>query len=91
MGRLSYNFNSKYYLDATVRRDGSSKFGPGYKWGTFPSFAGAWRISSEPFMENLEWLDDLKIRVGWGETGNQETRDYAFLSLVNMNPKALSK
>ena len=88
MGRLSYNFNSKYYLDATVRRDGSSKFGPGYKWGTFPSFAGAWRISSEPFMENLEWLDDLKIRVGWGETGNQETRDYAFLSLVNMNPKA---
>lgn len=88
MGRLSYNFDSKYYFDATVRRDGTSKFGPGYKWGTFPSFAAAWRISSEKFMEDIEWLDDLKIRAGWGETGNQETRDYAFLSLVNMNPKA---
>ncbi len=88
MGRLSYNFDSRYYLDATVRRDGTSKFGPGYKWGTFPSFAAAWRISSEKFMEGAEWLDDLKLRVGWGQTGNQETRDYAFLSLVNMNPKA---
>ncbi|WP_319592471.1 TonB-dependent receptor [uncultured Draconibacterium sp.] len=87
MGRLSYNFDSKYYLDATVRRDGSSKFGPGYKWGTFPSFAAAWRISSEKFMENITWLDDLKIRSGWGQTGNQETKDFAFLSLVNFNPK----
>lgn len=87
MGRLSYNFNSKYYLDATVRRDGTSKFGPGYKWGTFPSFAAAWRISSEKFMENISWLDDLKLRAGWGQTGNQETRDFAYLSLVNFNPK----
>ena len=87
MGRLSYNYESKYYLDATVRRDGTSKFGPGYKWGTFPSFAIAWRVSSEPFMEGLTWLDDLKIRAGWGQTGNQETADYAFLSLVNFNPK----
>lgn len=88
MGRLSYHYDSRYYLDATIRRDGTSKFGPGYKWGTFPSFAAAWRISSESFMENMDWLDDLKIRAGWGQTGNQETRDYAFLSLVNMNPKA---
>ncbi len=88
MGRLSYHFDSRYYLDATIRRDGTSKFGPGYKWGTFPSFAAAWRISAESFMDNLTWLDDLKIRAGWGQTGNQETRDYAFLSLVNMNPKA---
>lgn len=87
MGRLSYNYDRKYYLDATVRRDGTSKFGPGYKWGTFPSFAVAWRISSESFMEGLTWLDDLKIRAGWGETGNQETRDFAFLSLVNFSPK----
>lgn len=87
MGRLSYNYNRKYYLDATVRRDGTSKFGPGYKWGTFPSFAAAWRISSEKFMERATWLDDLKFRVGWGQTGNQETRDFAYLSLVNFNPK----
>lgn len=87
MGRLSYNYNSKYYLDATVRRDGTSKFGPGYKWGTFPSFGAVWRISSENFMKNILWLSDLKIRGGWGQTGNQETRDYAFLSVVNYNPK----
>lgn len=86
MGRLSYNYASKYYLDATVRRDGTSKFGPGYKWGTFPSFAGAWRLSAEPFMSNVTWMNDFKIRAGWGQTGNQETRDFAFLSLVNFNP-----
>lgn len=88
MGRFSYNFDSKYYFDATVRRDGTSKFAPGYKWGTFPSFAGAWRLSSESFMQGITWLDDLKLRGGWGKTGNQETRDYAYLSLVNSNPKA---
>ena len=88
MGRLSYHFDSKYYLDVTVRRDGSSKFGPGHKWGTFPSLAGAWRLSSESFMQDIPWLDDLKIRGGWGKSGNQETRDYAFLSIVNFNPKA---
>ena len=88
MGRLSYNFAQKYYLDATVRRDGTSKFGPGYKWGIFPSFAGAWRISSESFMQNLPWLNDLKIRGGWGQTGNQETLDFAYLSMINLNPKA---
>lgn len=88
MGRFSYHYNSRYYFDATVRRDGTSKFGPGYKWGTFPSFAAAWRISSEKFMEGATWLNDLKLRAGWGRSGNQETRDYAFMSLVNMNPKA---
>lgn len=87
MGRFSYNYNSKYYLDATVRRDGTSKFGIGYKWGTFPSFGAVWRISSEDFMKDISWLNDLKIRGGWGKTGNQETRDFAFLSLVNYNPK----
>ncbi|MCK5703826.1 MAG: hypothetical protein KAI29_21860, partial [Cyclobacteriaceae bacterium] len=87
MGRLSYNYNSKYYFDATVRRDGTSRFGTGYKWGTFPSFAAAWRISSEEFMQSVTFINDLKIRVGWGKTGNQETRDFAFLSLVNFNPK----
>lgn len=87
MGRFSYNYDSKYYLDATIRRDGSSKFGEGYKWGTFPSLAAVWRISSENFMSDISWLNDLKIRGGWGKTGNQETRDYAFLSVVNYNPK----
>ena len=88
MGRISYNYSQKYYLDATIRRDGTSKFGPGYKWGTFPSFAAAWRISSENFMQNFSWMNDLKIRGGWGQTGNQETENFAFLSLMNLAPKA---
>jgi len=87
MGRLSYNYNSKYYLDATVRRDGTSRFAPGYKWGTFPSIAAAWRISSESFMQGIDWMNDLKIRAGWGKTGNQETGNFAYLSLINTSPK----
>jgi TonB-linked SusC/RagA family outer membrane protein len=88
MGRISYHYNSKYYLDGTIRRDGSSKFGPGFKWGTFPAVGAAWRISSEPFMQaTAGWLDDMKVRLGWGKAGNQETKDFAFLSLVNFNPK----
>ncbi len=89
MGRLSYHFNNKYYLDATIRRDGSSRFAPGYNWGTFPSFAAAWRISEEPFMSRFSGvITDLKLRGGWGRIGNQETRDFAFLSMINVNPKA---
>ena len=87
MSRLSYNYAQKYYLDATVRRDGSSKFGPGYKWGTFPSFAAVWRISSEKFMQDITWLNDLKIRGGWGQTGNQETESFSYLALMNLNPR----
>ncbi len=86
MGRLGYNFDSKYYVDATIRRDGSSIFGDGYKWGTFRAIGLAWRLSSEKFMENSTLFDDLKFRAGWGETGNQETRPFNYLSLINDNP-----
>jgi TonB-linked SusC/RagA family outer membrane protein len=86
MGRLSYNYASKYYVDATVRYDGSSRFAPGYRWGTFPSFAVAWRLTAENFMSSMGFLNDLKIRAGWGQLGNQETRPYAYLSSVNVNP-----
>ena len=86
MGRISYNYASKYYIDATVRYDGSSRFAPGYRWGTFPSVAVAWRLTAENFMSNAGFLNDLKIRAGWGQLGNQETRPYAYLSQVNTNP-----
>ncbi|MCB0505779.1 MAG: TonB-dependent receptor [Cyclobacteriaceae bacterium] len=69
-GRVLYNYDSKYLLTASLRRDGSSKLAN--KWETFPSFSAGWRISSEPFMQNVEVVDDLKLRVGWGKTGNQD-------------------
>ncbi|WP_211211975.1 SusC/RagA family TonB-linked outer membrane protein [Flexithrix dorotheae] len=87
MGRASYNYNSKYYLDVTVRRDGSYKFAPDYRWGTFPSVAAAWRITSEEFMSQASFLNDLKMRAGWGQLGNQETRAFAYLSSVNTYPQ----
>ncbi|MDR1200565.1 MAG: SusC/RagA family TonB-linked outer membrane protein [Tannerellaceae bacterium] len=84
-GRIAYNFESKYLLTANVRKDGSSKLHPNYRWGTFPSFSAAWRLSSEKFMEGLTWLDDLKVRGGWGQTGNQSgVGDYAYLQTYNV-------
>ena len=84
--RLSYNYAAKYYLDATVRRDGSARFAPENRWGTFPSFSAAWRLKSEPFMESANWIDELKLRAGWGQLGNQEVRDMAYLSAISRNP-----
>jgi TonB-linked SusC/RagA family outer membrane protein len=68
-GRVSYAFNDRYNLLVSVRREGSSKFGDNNKWGTFPSVSAGWTISKEDFMKNLSWLDNLKIRVGYGVTG----------------------
>ena len=84
--RLSYNYDSKYIATANVRADGSSKLHPDHRWGVFPSFSAAWRISSEEFMKDLEWMDDFKIRGGWGQTGNQSgIGDYAYLQRYNIN------
>ena len=70
-GRANYNYDSKYMLTVTFRADGSSKFADGERWGYFPSVAGAWRISSEKFMESTQnWLDDLKLRLSYGTAGN---------------------
>ena len=70
-GRVNYNLLGKYMLTATVRHDGSSRFGTNHKWGTFPSVSLAWRISDEAFMQDISWLDNLKLRAGYGVTGNQ--------------------
>lgn len=80
LARVQYNFDSRYYITANFRADGSSKLAPGHKWGFFPSVSAAWRISGESFMENVDWIDDLKLRVGWGEQGNQSgLSDYAWV------------
>jgi TonB-linked SusC/RagA family outer membrane protein len=69
-GRLMYSLMSRYNLTATVRRDGSSNFGAGNRWGTFPSAAASWRISEEPFMKGISAVSNVKLRLGWGRTGN---------------------
>ena len=71
-GRATFNFKERYLLTGTVRVDGSTKFGENNRYGTFPSFAAAWNIKNEEFMANTNWLSELKIRAGWGKTGNQE-------------------
>jgi len=75
-GRVAYNFGSKYYLTASIRRDGSSKFGENNKWGFFPSVSGGWTISNESFFENIESISSLKLRAGYGVSGNQSFGDY---------------
>ncbi len=74
-GRLNYNFNEKYYITGVLRRDGSSRFGANSRFGTFPAVSAAWRISAEPFMQNVRWISDLKLRGGWGEMGNSNNVD----------------
>jgi iron complex outermembrane receptor protein len=83
--RVNYGFDSKYLLTATVRRDGSSKFGKNHKWGVFPSLSAAWRITQEEFMDaTSDWLQSLKLRVGYGVTGNQSgVSSYASLPTLS--------
>jgi iron complex outermembrane receptor protein len=75
-GRFNYNLNDRYLLAASVRRDGSSRFGAGNQWGTFPSVSVAWRLSQEPFLRGVTALSDLKLRASWAKTGNQAFGDY---------------
>ncbi|MDO1444791.1 SusC/RagA family TonB-linked outer membrane protein [Rhodocytophaga aerolata] len=82
-GRATFNFVDKYNVTATLRRDGSSKFGVNNRWGIFPSFAAGWTISNEPFLQDNRVLSYLKLRAGWGQTGNSEgIRPYNTLRLL---------
>jgi len=78
-GRIDYGFDSKYLLSATLRRDGSSNFGPENRFGTFPAVSAAWRLSGEEFLSSTNWIDDLKLRVGYGVTGNQRIPAFQYL------------
>jgi len=83
IGRVNYSYADKYLVTATVRRDGSSRFGENNKWGIFPSGSFAWRISEEDFMQQSTFIDDLKLRAGYGVTGNQEIGNYSFASALS--------
>lgn len=83
-GRVNYDFDNKYILTASIRHEGSSKFGTDNKWGNFPAVSAAWRISEENFLRNkFSWLDDLKLRVDYGVTGNQDFGNYLSLLLYS--------
>lgn len=81
-GRVNYNYDNRYLFTATVRHDGSSRFGADHKWGTFPSFAGSWRISEEKFFD-MPAVSNLKVRASWGLTGNQEIGNYNSISTLS--------
>lgn len=83
-GRLNYNFDSKYLFEATLRYDGSSKFESDKRWGMFPSFAAGWRISEEPFMKSVAFVNNLKLRVSYGSLGNNATGDYQFINRISL-------
>lgn len=83
LARVNYNFDGKYLVTASIRRDGSSRFGANNKYGVFPSAAVAWRISEENFMANMPLVSQMKIRLSYGRTGNNNIGNYASLSTVN--------
>lgn len=78
-GRVNYTYKDRYLVTGSIRRDGSSRFGPGNQWGLFPAFAAAWRVIEEPFMQKFPQLSDLKLRASWGVNGNQSFGNYLFL------------
>ena len=81
-GRVSYDYAGKYMFTASLRHEGSSKFGADNKWGNFPAVSAGWRISEEPFMKNVKWVNDLKLRADYGVTGNQDFGSYISLNTM---------
>ena len=84
-GKLNYTYADRYLASLTLRYDGSSRFGRNNRYGTFPSVSLGWRISEEPFMKRIEWLDNLKLRASWGQTGNQEISNIARYTIFESN------
>ncbi len=85
VGRINYNYDERYLLQASIRRDGSYRFAPGKRWGTFPSVGLGWRVSNEKFFKDLNWknVDDLKFRGSWGQLGNERIQaDFPYLSQI---------
>lgn len=85
-GRAFYSYDDRYLATFTLRRDGSSMFADGNRWGWFPSAALAWRVSGEKFMQNVKWINNLKLRAGWGSTGNQNVEQWAYMALLTTYP-----
>lgn len=91
LGRIMYNFDNRYYLTASVRADGSSKFPKGNKYAVFPSVSAAWRITSEEFLLDQDFVNNLKIRAGWGRVGNQNIDNSAYLTMLSSSDYVLGR
>jgi len=86
VSRLNYDFaDGKYLASAAIRRDGSSRFAPQNRWGVFPSASLGWRVSEESFLKNVSWLNDLKLRVAYGQTGNNDLGNYSYVGQVGIS------
>jgi TonB-linked SusC/RagA family outer membrane protein len=90
LGRVNYNYNNKYYVTASVRTDGSSRFGTQNKYGLFPSAALAWRVSDETFFKNVHFINDMKLRASYGETGNNNIGNYEQYATINYDKYTLA-
>lgn len=88
--QIGYSYDSRYVLSASIRRDGSSRFGPLNRWGTFPSVSAAWNIANEPFFKRISLISSLKLRASWGKLGNQEIGVYPYSSLVQTGQRVYS-
>lgn len=88
-GRLMYNYNNKYYLQANIRRDGSSRFYKDYRWANFPSFSGGWIVSEESFLKGFSALSFLKLRASWGTLGNERIGNYPYQAALNFETNSL--
>ncbi|SEL33769.1 SusC/RagA family TonB-linked outer membrane protein [Parapedobacter koreensis] len=84
-GRLNYDYAEKILFEANLRYDGSSRFAKGNRFGLFPSFSAGWRLSEEPFLQDVDIIDNLKVRASWGQLGNQNIGDYPFVSAVDLS------
>jgi TonB-linked SusC/RagA family outer membrane protein len=89
IGRFNYSFKDKFLFQSSIRFDGSSRFSPNKRWGTFPSFSGAWKIKKESFLKNVNFISDLKLRASWGQLGNQGANLYPFAQAVSFGGKAV--
>lgn len=85
-GNVNYDYNDKYLFGASLRYDGTSRLPSDTRWGLFYSFSGAWRVSEEPFLKDVSWLNDLKLRASWGELGNQNIPTYPYQSSLDNRP-----
>lgn len=84
-GRATYDYKEKYLLTASLRYDGSSRFGSNKKWGLFPSFSAGWKMNEESFLKDVDWISLLKLRAAWGMSGNDRIGDYAYMALLGID------